>query len=56
MLRHSFGFGEAASAIEDAVTMTLREGVRTADIAAADESAVSTDEIGAQIVRKIASS
>lgn len=54
MLRHSFGFGEAATAIEDAVTMTLREGVRTADIAAADESAVSTDEIGARIVRRIA--
>jgi 3-isopropylmalate dehydrogenase len=54
MLRHSFGLGEAATAIEDAVTATLRDGARTADIAAHGETAVSTDQIGAQVVRRIA--
>jgi 3-isopropylmalate dehydrogenase len=49
MLRHSLGHGEAAAAVEDAVTKTLAEGYRTGDIAGEGERAVSTDEMGAAI-------
>jgi 3-isopropylmalate dehydrogenase len=49
MLRHSLRLPEAADAIELAVDRVLNQGLRTADIAAPGEAAVSTAEIGAEI-------
>jgi len=53
MLRHSFGEGAAADAIEAAVTKTLQEGFRTGDIAGPGEKTSSTEEIGAAIERHL---
>lgn len=49
MLRYSFGLSAEADAIEAAVERTLNAGNRTADIARADEKALSTSEMGAMI-------
>ena len=53
MLRHSLGHGEAAAAIEDAVTKTLGEGLRTGDIAGEGDRPVTTDEMGAAILKHL---
>ncbi|MGL1931895.1 MAG: 3-isopropylmalate dehydrogenase [Desulfotalea sp.] len=50
MLRHSFGYEEAASAIEKAVADTLDKGVCTADIAVDKSKAVGTIAMGDAIV------
>ncbi|MDP6436538.1 MAG: 3-isopropylmalate dehydrogenase [Gammaproteobacteria bacterium] len=50
LLRHSLGLEEEARAVEDAVTQVLRDGLRTADIAAAGEPVVGTAEMGSAIV------
>ena len=49
MLRYSFGLAAEADAIEAAVEKTLNSGHRTADIAHADETVLSTCEMGAKI-------
>ncbi len=49
MLRFSFELGDLADAIEAAVGQALEEGLRTADIAASGENAVSTGEMSARI-------
>lgn len=49
MLRESFGLHSQASAIESAVTETLLDGWRTADIAARDSRVVGTREMGKRI-------
>lgn len=46
LLRYSFDMQEAADAIESAVDAVLDKGLRTADIAAAGENCVSTQEMG----------
>lgn len=53
MLRYSFGLGKEADAIEQAVDKALAEGYRTADIAAAGEKTISTEEMGECIRRNI---
>ena len=54
MLRYSLEQGEAADAIEAAVQMTLKEGYRTADIAAG-KPAVSTTQMGDLVCRAFGS-
>lgn len=49
MLRYSFGLAAEADAIEAAVEKTLNSGHRTADIAHADETVLSTCEMCAKI-------
>lgn len=53
MLRHSFGLLTEAKAIEDAVLKILSNGIRTADIASANDKAVGTNEMGDAIVAAI---
>ncbi len=50
MLRYTLDEAEAAEAIERAVSSVLDQGLRTPDIAAADQPAVSTREMGAAVV------
>ncbi len=53
MLRYTFGLAEEAACIEQAVEAVLNAGCRTADIAAAGETALSTHEMGEQIRARI---
>lgn len=50
MLRYTLDEAEAAEAIERAVSSVLDQGLRTPDIAAAGQPAVSTGEMGAAVV------
>ncbi|WP_346836994.1 3-isopropylmalate dehydrogenase [Microbulbifer sp. SAOS-129_SWC] len=50
MLRYSLDMGEAADAIEKAVSKVLDEGLRTADIYTEGSTKVSTAEMGAAVV------
>jgi 3-isopropylmalate dehydrogenase len=56
MFRHTFSRSEVADRIEGAVREVLREGKRTADIAAAGERAIGTREMGDAVVRALSSS
>jgi 3-isopropylmalate dehydrogenase len=53
MLRHSFGFEDAAFAIEQAVADVLEAGIHTADIAVDKSRAVGTAEMGDALVGQI---
>ncbi|PTM58135.1 3-isopropylmalate dehydrogenase [Desmospora activa] len=53
MFRHSFENEEVATIIERAVESVLASGARTADVAAAGESALSSKEMGDRIVEAI---
>ncbi|GGN92464.1 3-isopropylmalate dehydrogenase [Saccharibacillus kuerlensis] len=53
MLRISFGYGEAADAIERAVAEVLDAGHRTSDIAAGRVEALSTKQMGELILKAI---
>lgn len=53
MLRLSFGYDEAASAVEAAVRDVLQQGLRTADIAKPSDEALSTEAMGTAIVQRI---
>jgi 3-isopropylmalate dehydrogenase len=53
MLRHSFNYGEAADAIEDAVAAVLAEGTLTADIAGEGVQPVNTAQMGDAILAAI---
>jgi 3-isopropylmalate dehydrogenase len=55
LLRWSLNRDDAAQAIELAVSSVLAAGLRTADIAGADEATVSTDAITDAIVEAIGS-
>jgi len=50
MLRYSFGYDEAAAAIDAAVESTLEKGICTADIAVDKSKGVTTAEMGDAIV------
>jgi 3-isopropylmalate dehydrogenase len=54
MLRHSLGMEAEAAAVEAAVDAVLSAGYRTRDLAAPGEPALSTAEMTAQIVTRIA--
>jgi len=51
MFRYTFARADVAERIEAAVRAVLREGLRTADIAAAGEQAVGTRAMGAAVLR-----
>jgi 3-isopropylmalate dehydrogenase len=53
MLRISLGCAEAAAAVEQAVADVLAAGLRTADIAAPGQAAVSTSAMGDAIARRL---
>ena len=53
MCRYSFGREDAAAAVEQAVESLLKDGMRTADIAAAGERPVPTREFGEETARRI---
>ena len=53
LLGYSFGMEEAAKKIENAVRKALRAGARTADIACQGEKAISTTEMGEEIIAKL---
>ena len=52
-LRYSLGLGEAADMVEKAISNVLNSGLRTKDIAAAGQNAVSTQEMGAAIMKEV---
>jgi 3-isopropylmalate dehydrogenase len=54
-LRYSFGLLEAADLVETSIANVLDQGLRTKDIAAAGQNAVSTAEMGDAIVRQMQS-
>lgn len=53
MLRYSFSMKEEADAIENAVKACLSEGLRTKDIAKAEEAYIGTSKMGEEICRRI---
>ncbi len=54
MFRYTFARPEVAEAIEQAVQKVLNEGLRTADIATASDTRVSTTEMGDAVVAALA--
>ncbi len=53
LLRHSLGLDKEAAAVEAAVSNALAAGMRTADLVEEHKSALSTDEMSAQICERI---
>jgi 3-isopropylmalate dehydrogenase len=53
LLRHSFQLEREAACIENAVSMVLNQGSRTADLARTGQNPVSTSEMGRQIVEAV---
>lgn len=53
MFRSTFGQPEFASNIESAVSKTLADGFRTADIVSGDETTVSTQEMGDAVIARL---
>jgi len=51
LLRHSLGLETEAAAVEKAIANAIAGGARTADIAAAGESTISTQDMTAEIIR-----
>ena len=54
LLRHSLGLVEEADAVEQALAEVIRAGARTRDIAAPGENALSTSDMTAAILGKLA--
>jgi 3-isopropylmalate dehydrogenase len=50
-LRYSFGLAEAADRLDTAISTALGEGLRTKDIAAPGQNAVSTSEMGSAVLK-----
>jgi 3-isopropylmalate dehydrogenase len=53
LLRYSFDMGEDADIIEAAVGNVLGAGIRTADIAAPGQTAISTSEMGTALLKEL---
>lgn len=53
-LRYSFGMGREADLVDQAIAGALAKGLRTADIVAAGEKAVSTSEMGDAVIAEFA--
>jgi 3-isopropylmalate dehydrogenase len=53
MLRHSFGMFQEASAVENAVRLTLKEGFRTVDIRQAGAVIVGTGAMGDRVAENV---
>ena len=52
-LRYSFGLGEEADLVDDAISAALEDGLRTGDIAAAGQNSVGTGEMGDAILAQM---
>jgi 3-isopropylmalate dehydrogenase len=52
-LRYSFGMGQEADLIDQAITATLAKGLRTADITSEGAKLVSTSEMGTAIIGEL---
>jgi 3-isopropylmalate dehydrogenase len=52
-LRYSFGLGKEADLVEKAISTVLDQGLRTKDIAAPGQNAVSTNEMGDSILKTV---
>ena len=52
-LRYSLSLGEYADKVEDAISSALAQGARTADIAKADETALTTSQMGDAIMKAL---
>ena len=52
-LRYSFGLGEAADLVENAITRALAAGARTRDIVGEGQTPISTAEMGDAILREL---
>ena len=52
-LRYSFGLGKEADLVEKAISAVLDQGLRTKDIAAPGQNAVSTNEMGEAILKTV---
>ena len=53
LLRHSFGLGQEAACIENAVSSVLDRGHRTADLARNSQASISTSEMGQHVVEAV---
>ena len=53
LLRHSLGTEEAAAAVEQAVAQSLRDGIRTADVADPGRAPVGTDAFGEAVASRL---
>lgn len=53
MLRYSLNYADTADKIEQAVVMSLQQGLRTHDISDSDNNAVSTQEMGDAVVKNL---
>ena len=53
MLRYSFNEMALAERIDQAVDAVLTQGLRTADIVSAGQSAISTEEMGDAVVKAL---
>jgi len=52
-LRYSFGLSEAADRLDAAIAQVLGEGLRTKDIAAVGQNAVSTSDMGGAVIKAL---
>src|ERR1700678_2254366 len=53
LLRHSFQLEQEAECIENAVSTVLNQGIRTADLVRAGQTAASTPEMGKRVISEI---
>src|SRR5580658_8957219 len=53
LLRHSFELEQEATCIESAVSTALNQGYRTADLAHAGRSSISTSEMGRRVIAQL---
>ena len=53
LLRHSLGAEAAAAAVEEAVRQTIRDGVRTRDIAPRGADAAGTEAFGSAVIERL---
>ena len=53
MMRYSFNFNEAATAIENAIEGVLSDGYRTYDLEGNNDKKISTSEMGEKVLEKI---
>ena len=53
MFRYSFGLGEEADLVDQAVANVLRSGVRTPDIMGDGDTVVSTEAMGDALLREL---
>ena len=53
LLRHSFQLEQEAECIENAVSTVLNQGIRTADLVPAGQTAASTSEMGKRVISEI---